>query len=152
MKKDDAKLACWSTADALLTLWSPSYLPLMTRRNVKFKVQRLYERFREVRDSKKSAKTYAEKKMKFLEELKIHFDISAEGALDIIAADKTLSLEDREEDRNFLLAIRDDRPHTLGVLDVKRLKRFERAAAKRKLESDRAEKEQRRQEVKKIDF
>ena len=39
MKKPDSDLAWLSTTDSLLSLWAPSYLPLMTRQNAKPKVK-----------------------------------------------------------------------------------------------------------------
>ena len=95
MKKPDSDLACLSTTDSLLALWAPSYLPLMTRQNAKAKVKSLYERFCALLEgSRKKWKTIPEKKSKFLEKLKTRFDVSTKGALDIIAADKTLSKDE----------------------------------------------------------
>ena len=148
MAKKDADLAAWSTADSLLTHWAPSYLPLMTRKNAKTRIKNFYVEFRALLDaSRKKRKNALQKKEAFLKKLKSRFDISAEGALDIIAADKTLSTEEKEEDRSFLLAIRDNRPHSLGPLDVKRIRRLDRAAEKERLAIERAEKEKRRREV-----
>ena len=96
---------------------------------------------------KTGAKTYADKKSRFLAELKNRFDISAKDALEIISANKTLLPEDREEDKNFLLAIRENRPHSLGALDVKRERRLKRAAERELQEADRFAKEKRRKEV-----
>ena len=148
MKKADADLASWSTADSLLSHWAPSYLPLMTRKNAKAKIKSLYDRFRALlAGSRKKWKSNAEKKGQFLEELKTRFDISARGAMDIIASDKTLTKEEKEEDTRFLHAIRDNRPHSLGPLDVKRIKRLERAAKRARLAEERADREHQRRLV-----
>ena len=146
--RPDAQLAARSTADSLLGLWAPSYLPLMVRKNLIKKLHRLHDLFRAVVDSlRRKRKNAEEKKELFLKELKTRFDVSAESALDIIKADKTLSAEEKEEDQSFLLAIRDNRPHSLGPLDVKRIKRFERAAERERIAAAKAEKERKRQEV-----
>ena len=50
----------------------------------------------------------------------------------------------------FLIAIRDNQPHSLGPLDVERIRKFERAAEKEKKARERAEKEERRKEVQKF--
>ena len=87
------------------------------------------------------------KKAAFLAELKTRFDISAKDALEIIDADKTLLPEDREEDKKFLLAIREKRPHSLGPIDIKRDKRLKRAAERDALALARAAKEEERKRV-----
>ena len=65
--------------------------------------------------------------------------MSAKGALNIIEADKNLSKEEKEEDEKFLLAIRDNRPHSLGLLDVKRMQRLELIAEKERQAKECAE-------------
>ena len=148
MAKKDVDLAAWSTADLLLTHWAPWYLPLMTKKNAKTRIKNLYDEFRALLDAcRKKRKNAVEKKEVFLKKLKNRFDISAEGALNIIAVDKTLSTEEKEEDRSFLLAIRDNRHHSLGPLDVKQIERLETAAEKERKAIERAEREERRKEV-----
>lgn len=148
MTKKNSDLAAWSTADSLLSHWAPSYLPVMTRQNAKKKIKRLYDEFRSTLElHRKKRKMALEKKETFLNNLKTRFDISAEGAFDIIATDKTLSKNEREEDRNFLLAIRDNRPHSLGPLDIKRIRRLERAVEKDRQAIKLAQKEKRRRKV-----
>ncbi|QQP49484.1 Hypothetical protein FKW44_010177, partial [Caligus rogercresseyi] len=84
--------SCRSTADSLLRLWAPSYLPLMARKKLIKKLHRLHDLFRGVVDSlRRKRKTAEEKKELFLKELQTRFDVSAESALGIIEADKTLS-------------------------------------------------------------
>ena len=148
MVKKDTDLAGWSTADSIIAHWKPSYLPLMTRFNAKKKIKRLYDEYRAVvEECRRKRKTAVAKKETFLEKLKQRFDISAEAAFDIIAADKTLSPAEKEEDRDFLQAIRDNRPHSLGSLDVKRVRRMERIAENQRKAAERAEKEKQRKEV-----
>ncbi|QQP39561.1 Hypothetical protein FKW44_020493, partial [Caligus rogercresseyi] len=90
--RPDAQLAARSTADSLLRLWAPSYLPLMARKKLIKKLHRLHDLFRGVVDSlRRKRKNAEEKKELFLKELQTRFDVSAESALDIIEADKTLS-------------------------------------------------------------
>ena len=147
LKKPDGDVACCQVVDALFALWKPSKLPLMTRKNARVKVKDLYERFRKLWDHKSSSAAYLKKKAAFLAELKTRFDISAKDALEIIDADKTLLPEDREEDKTFLLAIRENRPHSLGPIDIKREKRLKRAAERDALALARAAKEEERNRV-----
>ena len=82
-----------------------------------------------------------------LAELKTCFDISAKDAFEIIAANKTLLPEDREQDRLFLLAIRENRPHSLGAIDMKREARLKRTAEREAQAFARAAKEEERKKV-----
>ena len=147
MNKKDADLACWNVADALILLWTPSKLPLMTRVNAKAKMKKLFEWFKYIRDKKCSSAAYLKRKAKFLAQLETRFDISAKDALDIISADKTLLPEDSEEDKTFLLAIRENRPHSLGPIDIKRERRLKRAAEREAAAAARADKEAERKQV-----
>ena len=109
------------------------------------KIKRLYDELRLIKElCRLKRKTAPARKAKFLLELKARFDVSAEGALDIIEADKTLSKEEKEEDQKFLLAIRDNCPHSLGLLDVKRMERLERIAEKERQAKERAERDKQR--------
>ena len=148
MSKQNSDDAARLTAESLLDHWAPSGLPLMKLKNAQKKVKQFYERLRELTKMKKGNSFYQTKKTKFLSDLEISFDVSAKDALDIIAADKTLSPAEKDEDRNFLLAIRENRPHSLGVLDVKRIKRLKKAAEREQQALDRVEKESKRKEVK----
>ena len=151
MAKRDANEAAWRTTDALLTLWAPSYLPLMTRVNVRKKVQRLYDLYHSVRyglrKNQKPGRAYLDKKQKFLEELNQRFDVSAERAVDLILSDKTLSTAEKQEDLEFLNRIRANLPASLGVLDVKRIKRLEKAAERERQAAARELKEEQRKMV-----
>ena len=113
--KKDADLTSWQTADSLHAHWEPSYLPLMTRKNSKIKVKKLFDRFCVIRDARKDTVVHLTKKKEFLQDLETRLDISAEKAFDIIAADKTLSAKEKKEDTGFLLALRENRPHALGA-------------------------------------
>ena len=147
MKKPHRDAAAWSTAEAILLHWEPSSLPLMTRKNAKAKVKQLYNRFAALRDLNKDLKVYAARKAAFLAALKERFDCSAKDALNIISANKTLLPAEKAEDKSFLLAIRDNRPHSLGPLDVKWIERLKRSAEREQDAQDRAEKEKQRKEV-----
>ena len=148
MKKTDGDKACLETAKSLVLLWEPARLPLKTMSHVKTKVKKLLDQYRDLRDAgRKTTSKYLAKKEDFLNQLKTRFDISHEDSLELIASDKTLTPEEREEDRSFLLAIRDNLPHSLGPLDVARVKRLERIAAKERKELQRIEKEKIRKEV-----
>ena len=146
-KKRDVNEASWKTSDSLLSLWAPSYLPLMARYRVKMKVHRLFEQFHGVRYAKKDLKTYLGKKVKFLADLEPRFDISAEQAVDLISSDKTLSADEKEEDLEFLRRIRENLPASLGALDVKRIKRVEKAAERELQAKQRVLKEEQRKKV-----
>ena len=147
LKKKDVTVACWLTTDALIEIWKPSYLPLMTRYNVKRNVYRLYDQFHALRCHKKFVKTYAPKKQSFLDDLENRFDVSSEQAEEIIGADKSLSQEEKEEDLTFLHHIRHNLPHSLGSLDVKRIKKGQRIAERQKQASERAAKEENRKRM-----
>ena len=148
MSKQNGDEAAKLTAKSLLSHWAPSGLPLMMLHNAKAKVKQLYERLRELTKMKKGKSSYQTKKTKFLSDLETSFDVSAKDALAIIAADKTLSPAEKDEDRNFLLAIREERPHSLGSLDVRRIKRLNKAAEREQQALDRVEKDRKRKEVK----
>ena len=146
MKKPDAALAGWNTADSILAHWDRTALPLMTRKNSKTKVVQFYEEYRAILKAKKNPKSYEEKKANFLAKLKTRFDVSAKDALNLIDADKTRNTEEKE-DKNFLLALRANRPHSLGALDVKRIKRLDRIAEREHQAKEQAERETERQMV-----
>ncbi|QQP58492.1 Hypothetical protein FKW44_003829 [Caligus rogercresseyi] len=67
--------------------------------------------------------------------------------MEIIAADKTLLPIDREEDQSFLLAIRENRPHCLGSLDAKRIRRLKRSAEREQKFANQVEKESKWQKL-----
>ncbi|QQP49941.1 Hypothetical protein FKW44_010774, partial [Caligus rogercresseyi] len=123
-EKKDANIASQKTAESLLAHWAPSALPLKPK--------------------KRRRQSFAAKKADFLAYIKTRFDISHDNALEIIAADKTLTKADREEDRAFLLAIRENKPHSLGSLDVNRIKRLKCKALRQHGEIERAEREDER--------
>ena len=150
LARPDAESACRSTAKSLELHWAPAYLPLMASKNIVKKVHRLHDQLRAVLTALRlKRKNAAAKQEQFLKEMKTRFDISAEKAFEIIAADKTRTVEEKEEDRLFLIRIRDNLPHSLGPLDVKRVARLERIAAREAEAAARAEKEKERKEVSK---
>ena len=147
MAKKNGDDASQTTAKSVLNHWAPAGLPLMKLHNAKAKVKQVYERYCEICNMKKSKSTYQTKKAKFLASLETRFDVSAKDALTIIDADKTLSTAEKEGDRNFLLAIREDCPHSLGALDAKRIKRLKKAAEREQQAGERVKKERKRKQV-----
>ena len=148
MEKEDINEAALKTAAALLLHWAPAALPLKVKTKIKDKVKGLHEKFCKVRNlARKNRPNFPRQKAEFLVSMKARFDVSRKDALEIIAADKTLTPADREEDRLFLLAIRDNKPHSLGSLDVARVQRLQRKAAREQAALARAEAESQRNQV-----
>ena len=148
MEKEDTNEAALKTAESLLVHWAPAALPLKEKSKIKGKVKGVYEKLCKARNlARKNRPNFPRYKADFLVSLKARFDISRKDALEIIAADKTLTPADREEDRLFLLAIRDNKPHSLGSLDAARIQRLQRKAAREQAALARAEAESQRKQV-----
>jgi hypothetical protein len=119
----------------------------MKKEHIKTNILKLYTAFRKIRYAKQGAKIFPGNLAQYLETLKPRFDISALDAVNLILADKTLSPAEKQEDIKFLKCIQDNLPASLGALDVKRVKRLERAAQRADLASQRFLKEEERKKV-----
>ena len=61
--------------------------------------------------------------------------------------DSTKTIDEREEDAEFVRRLRRNEYVAFGALDAKRLHRFERAAKRRRDEKEREEREEKRKKV-----
>ena len=139
-KKKDVSDAANATAENLIEVWLPNYIPLMRMNYIVRKIKKLYESYLDVKKRSRKSATNDKKREDFMSSLEQRFDISADKAEDLIRSDHTLSLDEKEEDLNFLRNIRENLPHSLGCFDGKRKKRLERA-------EDRADEQNRRLEI-----
>ena len=140
MKKNYVSDAANATAENLIEVWLPNYIPLMRMNYIVRKIKKLYESYLDVKKRSRKSATNDKKREDFMSSLEQRFDISADKAEDLIRSDHTLSLDEKEEDLNFLRNIRENLPHSLGCFDGKRKKRLERA-------EDRADEQNRRLEI-----
>ena len=137
-------MAAWETAECLLEVWRPSYIPVMTKFGIQCRILSLYKDFVKHHHRKKENEGVT----KFRESLKLRFIIAANDAEAQISADKTLSSNEKEEDTKFLKRVRENLPASLGPLDIKRVKRLEKSSERAGLALERALKEEERKKVK----
>ena len=148
MTKRNVSMAVDKTADNLLEVWKPNYIPVKASQKVRTKIKRLNDEYMEVKKSINAVNPKAISTREcFVNSLDERFDISAANADEKIKGDKTLTCEDRREDLNFLENIRKNLPHALGVLDGKRKKRLKLADERAVAQEERLAKECDRQQV-----
>ena len=116
-----AKAAAWETAENVIKIWRPSYIPLMTKIYVQKKIMKPVNEYKK----HKSAKNINLKISKFKERLLLKFLIIAKNTEYIITKDKTL-MPDEKEDIKFVERLKLNLPVSLGPLDRKTTKRIKK--------------------------
>ena len=119
-------IAINKTASALIKVWKPARIPLLTKVNIVKKVKGLAKKYRQFKNYKKETESL----IKFRDSLKQRFMIAAEHAETLISNDPDLLPKDKEEDLKFLKLLRDSQVVSLGPVDRKLLKRLSKKKAK----------------------